>query len=390
MAEVTVSRKTLRRDIAKTARMPFFLRYKDQEVGFTAGGDSNASVASTSVFYCTNLTQEEGFWNNSYLYMVSTDAAKDGFERLIPNFNREHNAIHLEWPCDTDEVPSTDDKFEMFEMWPPSDVHDYINDAIRDSWRTFPDIVVDETFTITKRKRKYEFSEMAVQPAYVLQILAETAVNSVRGNVISSSENVGDTDVEDLTISNVSGIDTNWRVSYYYNAGAGQSFGITAVDGTNNILTLDATATTSPDTGTQFRCWDPTEQRTDWYPMLSVKFDTPEHPSWMEFQGEPSASWGLRYRVIYIAQPAELTSDTDTTTVPQYFVKNKAIAFMHDSLVGDNRADARAHSNIAEHYDQLARDYALRNPRRLPDGTVWTEGQFYSGYGLEANPLAWR
>ena len=387
MAEVEVTRKTLRRDIAKTARMPFFLRYKDQELNFTAGGSTNTPAASTEVFYCTKLTQEDGFWNNSYLYMVSTDAAKDGLERLIPNFNRENNALYLEWPCDIDEVADTDDKFELYDMYPPSALHEGINDTIRDSWRTFPDIVTDETFVIERRQRKYQFSELAQAPAYVLQILAETVVNSVRGNVVTSSLNGS---VDDLTIADVSGIDTNWRVSYYYNTGSGQQFGITAVDTATNILTLDATATTSPDTSTWFRCWDPTEQRTDWYPMLSVKFDAPEHPSWMEFQGEPSASWGLRYRVIYIAQPAELSADTDTTTVPQYFVKNKTLAFLHDSMVGDNRADARAHSSIAEHYDQLARDYALRNPRRLPDGTVWTESEFYSGYGIEPNPLAWR
>ena len=138
MAEVTVNRQTLRRDVAKTARMNFFLRYKDQELNFTASGDSNAGTASTEVFYCTNLTQKEGFWNNSYLYVVSTDAAKDGLERLIPNFNRERNALYLEWPCDTDEVPSSDDKFELYDIWPPSSVHEALNDAIRYSWRTFP------------------------------------------------------------------------------------------------------------------------------------------------------------------------------------------------------------------------------------------------------------
>jgi len=394
-SEVTVTRKTLRRDIGKSARMRFYLRYPDGEAAFTPSGDSNAFAASTEVFYCTNLTQKEGFWKNAYIYVQSTDSNRDGFERLIPNFNREKNALYLEWPCTTDEVPTTDDEFELLDIWPPHQIHDLANDAIRDSWRAYPDIVIDESFTICRRRRQYLLSTdyLEKQPAMVLQIYAETVVTGQRGS-ISSYDGVSGSDHLVTVSGDLSNVDSNWRFSYYYGPAGDHplnNFAVVSADTATGQIQLAGliNGSDSPTTDTWFRLWDPTEQRTDWYPMYQVGGLDVEFPPWFEMQGEPSASWGLRYRIVYAAVPDTLSADSDATTIPQYFIKNKTLAFMHDALVGDNRADRRDHTAIAEHYDQLARDYAMRNPRRLPNGSVWYEGSFYSGYGTEQNPLGW-
>ena len=72
MAEPTVARSTLRKAIARTDRMQFFLRYPAGSLTFTAGGDSNASVSDTEVWYCSKQTQAEGWWRNAYIYTTTT------------------------------------------------------------------------------------------------------------------------------------------------------------------------------------------------------------------------------------------------------------------------------------------------------------------------------
>ena len=124
MAEPTTSRKTLRRAIGKKARMRFYLSYKDQELLFTTSGDSNAGACSTETFFCNKLAQGDGYWEDSYIYVMSTDANIDGLERRIVNFNADQDALYLEFPTDTDEVPTSDDKFELLDIYPAHQVHD--------------------------------------------------------------------------------------------------------------------------------------------------------------------------------------------------------------------------------------------------------------------------
>ncbi len=71
MAEVTTTRKTLRRAIASEARMEFFTKYAAKEVLVTGGPDTDAtrdSIPDSNSFYCSLLTQTDGHWKNGYVY----------------------------------------------------------------------------------------------------------------------------------------------------------------------------------------------------------------------------------------------------------------------------------------------------------------------------------
>ena len=394
MSEPVVTRRTLRRDIGKTARMRFYLRYPDGNLDFSAGADSNTPANDTQVFYCNSLKQNEDFWENAYIYVNSSDSDRDEFERMIVGFNADKSGLYLEWPCTSDQVPTSDDNFELLDMWPAHTVHDKINDAIRDSWRAFPEVTEDETLVIREDKRRYDLTGLTEQPAYLLHIWMERSQSSMTGQVttVTDSDSWGDTgmDLSALTASTTSA--TDWAVSIYSGAGAGQLFEASAASTTTQLLDVTSTLTswTNPDTTSKIRVWNKNEEDRNWYPLYAAQLDRLEFPSYFDVIGDPHAYYGYRFRLRYIREPVALSADTDTTTVPQYFVKNKALAFLHDDLVGDNRANRQDHVAIAEHYDRLARDYQLRNPRRLPSATIWeVEGGIDAGYGIDPNPLDW-
>jgi hypothetical protein len=366
--------------------MQFYLRYPTGSLTFTAGNDTNADANDTETWYCTKLTQGEGFWNNSYIWTTSTDANRNAVERRISNFNADQDGLYLEYPCDTDEIPTTDDTFELFDIWPPTQIHEAINDSIRDSWMEFPEILVDETLVIEEDKKAYDLSGLSRTPASVLQLYAERSQSRRQGviSTVTDSDNFGDTsmDLSDVT-------STTWRASIYSGTGKGQLFTISAVSTTTQIFTVETSATTNPDTTSKVVIWDSGDEELNWYRIHAARFDRPDYPNTMYIQGEPSASWGLRYRMVYVPQPIELDEDTDATAVPRYFILHKALSILHDSLVEDNRADSRRHMEIAENHDQLARDYALRHPRKYPSFTLWSEGEVHGGYGMDPNPLGW-
>jgi len=387
MAEPTYTRKELRRAICTEARMEFYRRYPNCELQFTKSGDTNAASNSTDIFYCTKLRQADGVWADQYIYVLSSDSSRDGLERMIADWHRASGALYLEWPCDTDQVPTTDDKFEIISLWSPSFLHKKINDVIRDEFRVYPNVVTDESIVIQEGKLEYDLTGLVPLPWQILQVYVERTTSGLYGvitNWSTDGSQFGDTTMD------LSGVDTNWKVSFYYGSGAGQLFSIQSVDTAAGLITPAVPATNLPGTDTKLMLWDPTDQDLAWYPYLYCRFDQTEFPDKLYLYEDPSASYGLRFRLVYLAQSTELIADSDVTTVPQYFIVHKVLAMLHDSLSEDNRVDARRHTEIAEKHDQLARDFAMRNPRRLPQRFLWQEpGSYATGRALQVNPLDW-
>jgi len=295
MAEPTTNRLTLRRAIGRTARMEFYLSYPNGSLNFTQG-TSTDDVSDTEAFYCNKLAQGEGTWNNSYIYVTSTDSAIDGFERRIANFNADADALFLDWPADTDEVPSTDDSFELLSIWPPSQVHDAINDSIRDAWRTYPDVVVDETVVVEEDKREYDISGLDDVPYRMLQIYVERSVSNIDGQIttVTDSDNFGDSNMDLSALTASTSTIGDWKVGIYTGTGAGQLFTLSAASTTTQLFTVATSAVTNPDTDSKFTLWNSEEQDVNWYRILPVRFDAVEHPNKMYIQGDLGTSEGMR------------------------------------------------------------------------------------------------
>jgi hypothetical protein len=86
-----------------------------------------------------------------------------------------------------------------------------------------------------------------------------------------------------------------------------------------------------------------------------------------------SGAYGFRFRFAYLGWPSALSADSEETAVPKEFIINKALAILHDSMIGDNRVDRTMHGSTAEYYADRADEYARLHRRRVLAGTLWLD-----------------
>jgi len=390
MTEPTATRQALRRAIALKARMPFFLAYGDTDVALA--DPTSATIQTTDVIYAPSLTQTENFWQNAWVY-VSDSAGVYGTERRIQAFERSGNKIIPEWPFDT--APAAADRIEIYHIWPPSQINSAINDALEEGGEYWPAQTVDESMIVVEDRLAYDISGLSVTPWKMLQIRVERSSKSVTGTCTSActSAVVGvDTD-DDL-----SGIDTDWYVSIYDGPGKGQVRSVISGDTLTNLITVGNSAatylTTDADSTSKYRWWDADEQWHDWVSLLGIHFNRKDYPDKMYLQNLMPSVYGFRFRQTYLGWPSALSADSDVTSVPKEFVVNKALATLHDSMIGDNRVDRTMHGGTAEYYADRAAEYARLHRRRVLAGSLWQDededGTHVSSAGDDiGNPLGW-
>lgn len=404
MAEPTYTREALRRSICRKARMEFYKRYPLGSVQVTASAGSDAQANSTTVVFSTYLTQKDGFWNNSYVFIVDSDGGEQ--ERRVSAFDAIRKGLTVEWPLVTAASSSgaTADgsSLELTSIWSPTEVHEAINDAIQEGYKHYPDIITDNTFIIQEDKLVYDLSVLVTQPHVILKIWIEQTSNGLVGDLSTTDDSDGsgiaaaairDTgaDFSALVDTTAGYATTDWFISLYNGPGEGEYSEVSAADTATFIVTGSSDWTTAPDTTTSYRVWNPKEETDVWARWTGVRFDVNEDPSEMYFKNDLDACQGLRMKLEYVAQCATLSADSDATQVPKRYILNKALAYLHDAAMHDNRTSRQDHATLAQAHDDIAEQYAAKHPRRWPSGTLWTweDHNESIGYRVE-NPMAWR
>lgn len=403
MAELTYSRETLRQAICRKARMNFYRRYPAGQVQVTASAGTDAATNDTTVVFCTYLTQKDKFWNNSYIWLTDSDGI--GQERRVVAYDARRKGLTVEWPLDTaassSDASNEGSSFELTSIWSPTELHDAINDAIEEGYKHYPDIVTDQTLIIEKDRLNYTLSGLTTQPHYILKIWIERTRSGATCQMTTTNDSDGtgllaaqlrSTGVDFSAINDTSeGYGTSdWMVSIYYGAGKSEYSEVSAVDTATYILTASSDWTTAPDTTTYYRFWNTREESDPWSRYTGVRFDSHEEPTEMYFKSDLDAVQGLRIKIEYVAQCNTLTADTEETQVPKRYILNKALAYLHDAAMHDNRASRQDHATLAQAHDDIAEQYALKHPRRWPAGTLWTWDDASEVHGtLEDNPMAW-
>ena len=381
MAEPVTDRATLRRAICKAARMPFYLKYTDQYVPLTGTPTTDALNSSDM------LKQRTNEWKGSYIYIAS--GTQIGQERPCISFTPADGQLIPEYPSAT--APAAADQIELLNIWPAHQVHDAINTAIRDTYRNFPNIVTDETIIVQENKLSYTISGLATVPAVVLQVKLEV-VGTAQTGQMSSTSGLSDNGFLDTAIETSDYASTEYIISFYNSTGVagGEYQNIASADTATGIITMTSDWGTVPDTESKYCIWKPSEEEYPWTKITDAKFDQPEHPDKLYLASLWPEYYGMRLRLTYTAQEAVLAADTSETTVPRLYITYKALSYLHDILVGDNKFDENLHARQAEYYDRLARDYADRNPRRRPQGTLWQEHDPAGPSGSPRdNPMGW-
>jgi hypothetical protein len=181
-------------------------------------------------------------------------------------------------------------------------------------------------------------------------------------------------------------------MSIYDGTGKGQLRSFVSADTLTNIITV-ASWTNVPDTTSKYRWWDADEQWHDWAPLTGVRFDSKDYTDRMFLMNPLTGFEGFRFRLFYLGWPSPLTLDSDETSVPKEFIINKALAILHDSMIGDNRVDRTMHGSTAEYYADRADEYARLHRRRVLAGTLWLdeddEPHVSSVGDNTGNPMNW-
>ena len=387
MAPPTTTRSSIRRALGRNARLEFFMRYGAGYVALTSAGDTTALVLTS-----TSLSQDTDFWKAAWVYAVESSE-----ERYITQSSSD-GALHMEF---AETAASTSgDLIEIWDQWPPSAVHQAINQAHRNSWRFFPDIRICENVIICEDKLKYGLATSDLNGpdtaddnpavAEVLQVWIERSNNAVNGQITSTSatsnaandtESTPDTDA-----------DSDYLISFYDGVGVGQLREVVSWD-SDGLITWDTEAATEPDTTTKYKIWHPEvgAQVEDWYKLTAARFVPLEYPDYMYLTQRYPSAYGLRMRLIYSAQTTDFADDTATTYVPEEWLLWKTLAILHAGVVGDNRADRASEAGLASYYDELAQKFVADEGRTLPAMTHWVEKDVsgYSAYSDDQNPLGW-
>lgn len=366
MSEPTTTRKVLRRAIATELGMPFFRR-------FSAGELTTDTGSTVSKIVDAGLTQRDGFWNNSWFYAVVA-----GEQSLTRSFQANDNSLILETPL-TNAPADTGDTYELHALWPPSDIHAAINQAIQESGKIFSETVVDATLVLEENQLEYSLTSLTKTPFVLNKVWLEQA-----GTIATGTATAGG--ATSITVQSVpSDIDTGWKISIYAGTGSGQIRAY--VSNAGNVITV-AAWTTNPDSTSKYAIWDASQEIYDWQPMHAVYTDSKEFPDVLRFRYPMPQFYGMRIKLEYQALPSELSSDTDTTIVPKKYVMDKAIAILHGQKLNDTKADRDLHYAEFQRYNASADAYLARTAPHMPDTQIQTVDQ--ARYTAASDdPLLW-
>lgn len=382
MALPTTSRATLRRAICSELGMEFFRRYGG--TGYLTC-DSGSTVSKV---IDSDLTQPQDFWKNHWVYFpadgsTGTASALVGEVRQITSFVNSENACLVD--RDYSVAPVSTLQYEIHDVWNATEIHNAINRAIRDAVPNFFKIVNDETLVLKEDTLEYDISGLTYRPWIISEVYIERPHSSMTGTVTSSDATSLTNTSEDF-----SDVTSNYVVSIYDGTGAGQLRNVSSGDA-DGKLNITAAWTTNPDTTSKYRTWDPTDQQDEWFRVTSLALDQSEYPDEIRFSNPYERLWGARIRLVYATDPLELSSDSDTTVVPQEFVIYKAIAYLAGSRTWGRTGDRDKYAVLEQTMNAKAEMFREKMAFRM-DTTLWQESDVSNpgSRSLDNDPLGWR
>jgi hypothetical protein len=379
--------------------MEWFLRYGDT---LPRGiGDITGSTNTTILAGDSDLTQDTDFWLGGWYYHIPADTADASEERLIIG-SSSGGQLDLEYPLSSE--PTSDDFYEIWDGWPPSQVNNAVNRALRHAWRFWPNVV--EADLVLSDKLAYGISGSDFNNngdpgtndfpnvAEVLQIWLEDVRNMYTGQLTSTNATATIfSDTLSLWTTNAVGdvVDTDWLISIYEGPGVGELRQLNTWD-SDGVFTVDTAWTVAPDTNSKWAAWNPsTDNQEEWYRIFAARFDEIENPNVAYLMHNYPSAYGARLRIKYLAQSSDFAADSDETRVPLEYLQYKAMSFLYSEMVGDNQHDRASNAGQAEYYGQLADDLVHKDTPTQPAGTLWQERdhQGFSGGQNRINPLDW-
>ena len=178
----------------------------------------------------------------------------------------------------------------------------------------------------------------------------------------------------------------NWRVSIYAGTGSGQIRTLVSHSSAQGVV---AAWTTTPDSTSKYAFWNATEDLNSWIPYDNYRLDNKEFPNTLYLYGLLESHYGLRMMIEYLAIPTELSLETDTTIVPEDYIKPYAIHLLYGQRVPHTKADKDVYYAESERYLKMAEDYLANNRPTRPDISLRSPARGGTILNNE-DPLQWR
>jgi hypothetical protein len=394
MAEPTTQRITLRREIAKDLGMPFFRRFPSGVTLQDTATSGLGSISDAGGIRDSRFTQERDYWQNSWMYVLDTAAGGNNhMMRKTVDFRKHDRTLVPEF--DFDSAPSTGASLEIFNIHTPEEIHDAINDAIVEGFPVFFDVVTDETLVVEEDKLEYELVTnnsdgrgILSNPYRIKSIWVERV--GTGGNFVQDTASTTTSIVNDAGGFSAAGIDATWRLGVYAGTGAGQ---LIVPTGAANANAIPVTApTVALDTTSQIRFWNAGEELYRWEELSAIDFDAKDYPNKMRLRHPMRDKRGLRFRIQYVGEPQELTSDTASTQIPRKYIKHVALGKLLRQRARTKPGEIDKYAALAQQEDQDAAQFKIEHSFDLPDQTTWTEDDVSRERGdfFEIdNPLDW-
>jgi hypothetical protein len=303
---------------------------------------------------------------------------------MIRAFSAADDTFQLEQPVASIETTSTGPTgaptaYEIHTIWNADEIHAAINEALLLAGRSFPETLYDTTQVMITDKMNYSLTGLTRKVWILSHVWIERSSEVTNGNVVSATPTTA------VIPAMPTGVSTNWRINIYEGTGAGQTRQIVSVLG--NEATV-STWTTTPDTTSRFALYDTSEAR--WQQFKEFRVDAGEFPDYIYLSGKYPGYAGMRFRYEFLSVPAELTTDTDTTTVPKAYIKAKACSILHGMALSGTKSDKEMHYAEYVRYRDESDAYVVRNAYHSPGTVFSTPIESVLGPTDWDDPLGWK
>lgn len=338
---MTTTRKTLRKTIGLRTGQPFFRKY--------GTGDLTATSGASTYLVATFLKEGTDFWKGQWVLLPDSDQV---FE--CSSFGTSI----VTWLQSASPVPTGGTKFEIWSQWSPYEVHEAINQTLRDTWPFFFQVTESYLVNQTNSGGKYTVSSLTPAPRFLAQVYLETGISSVTGT--NNSAPGAQNRLKDTTRTFTTA-DIGKTVRIFNGTSAGDYRTVSALVDANTIQ-VSVNFTTTLDTTSEYRLVDETEQTRGWQLLFGWSTDSFTNPATLRFGGESQGDNGYLYRLVYEADYATLSAETDTTSCPTEYLYLASIARLYLNRL--SLAPATEVSNWQAMYRAAADSahaYALQN-----------------------------
>lgn len=329
----------------------------------SATGTVTSGTLTTTVID-TARDEIDDRWNNKWVY-IDTDAggvAPQGQERKITDFANSTGTMTVDIAFTA--APTTGDTYSLREAFSRAQYVVAINHAIGDGTRAFGTVSVDETTVIKSDTLNYS---LPTGCKHIYQVWVEEPDSEDSGTATSGGNLT-------LTDTGKSWTTNDWaayELRVYDGTGAGQVRTISS--NTATILTVSVAWTTNPDSTSEYKIVDVTEELFQWSQIRNCYPDI--EASKLRFYAQQTE--GARVRIVCETEPSELSATTDETEVPVEYILNAAKAHLWSMK---SRKDPNAEF-FAQYYYAKAEEFKRAQPYRRPSGTFWaTEDISYWPY----------